>query len=79
LTDWFKSVEKDVADIIQEYIQARTKHRKIASFHEGYAILKEEVDEMWDAIKQNKDPVVIKNEARQVAAMALAIIVELDD
>lgn len=37
--------------------------------HEFYAILKEEVDEMWDAIKSD-DPIEdVRKEAIQIAAM----------
>lgn len=39
--------------------------------HEFYAILKEEVDEMWDAIKAD-DPIEhVRKEAIQIAAMVV--------
>ena len=39
--------------------------------HEFYAILKEEVDELWDAIK-NDDPMVnVYTEAIQIAAVVI--------
>lgn len=44
--------------------------------HEGYAVLKEEVDELWDAIKAN-DAAHARVEAIQVAAMALRFISEI--
>ncbi len=37
--------------------------------HEFYAILKEEVDELWDAIKSDAPQTQITTEAIQVAAM----------
>ncbi len=57
-----------------EMLRAQTKHpTPMRSAHEGYAILKEEVDEMWDAIKaDNLDDA--KKEAVQVAAMALRFL-----
>lgn len=48
--------------------------------HEGYAVLLEEVDELWDEIKKNQknyDLLAQKKEAIQVAAMAVRMAVEL--
>lgn len=50
-----------------------------ASAHEGYAIAFEEVDEFWDHVKLNqkkRDPVAMRKEAIQAAAMFLRIAVE---
>ncbi len=51
------------------------------SAHEGYAILKEEVDELWDAIKLNESSPVrdkkIKEEAYHVAAMSLRFLMDV--
>ena len=47
--------------------------------HEGYAVLLEEMDELWDAIKEVKPSGMtdqIRDEAVQVAAMALRFLVE---
>lgn len=47
-----------------------------ASFHEGYAVLKEEVEELWDEIKVNRakrSRKRIHDEAIQAAAMAIEI------
>ena len=41
-------------DIVQEFDRASLKFPQFASAHEGYAILKEEVDELWDVIKAHK-------------------------
>ncbi|TKB87567.1 MAG: hypothetical protein E8D43_00880 [Nitrospira sp.] len=70
------SVVAHMGDIQHEYSQARKKHRPMHSAHEGYAVLKEEVDEMWDAIKANDIPHA-RREALQVAAMALAFLCEV--
>lgn len=63
-------------EIFTEYKRARIKHGPMRSPHEGYAVLKEEVDEAWDAIKAN-DPVHARKEMIQVAAMALAYLLEV--
>ncbi len=72
----------DLNDIGIEYIKAKEKHTKFNSLHEVYAVLIEEVDELWEEIKKKKEHrnvIDIKNEARHVAAVALAILWEFDD
>lgn len=62
-----------VTAILSEHTKAISKFPKFASPHEGYAILQEEVDELWDAIKGRKrqgNGDHLKDEAIQVAAMA---------
>jgi hypothetical protein len=46
------------------------------SGHEGYAVILEELDELWDEVKRD-DQVSQAKEAVQVAAMALRFLVEL--
>jgi hypothetical protein len=46
-----------------------------SSLHEGYAVLLEEVDELWDDIKADKNGDALI-EALQVAAMAVRLIVD---
>lgn len=51
------------------------------SAHEGYAILREEVDELWDHVKVNqkkRDLDAMRAEAIQVAAMAIKFVNMLD-
>lgn len=69
----------DVAgEIVQEYLRARAKHPTgMHSPHEGYGVLLEEVDELWDEVKRREvDPAAMRKEAIQVAAMALAFVLE---
>lgn len=50
-----------------------------ASAHEGYAVIKEEVDELWESIKANKilgARAHQRAEAIQVAAMAIRFLVD---
>lgn len=52
------------------------------SLHEGFAVLLEEVDELWDEIKKKpaaRDIDKIHTEATQIAAMALRLIVDCCD
>lgn len=62
--------------ILNEYAKARRKHPPMRGPHEGYAVLLEEVDELWAAIKAN-DPQHARKEVIQVAAMALAYLIEV--
>lgn len=62
-----------------EYQNARAKFSPFNSFHEGYAVLLEEVDELWDEIKKKRSDRNIDdihNEAIQIAAMAIALILD---
>lgn len=48
-----------------------------ASPHEGYAVLLEEVDELWDLVKVkqvNHDKKAMRAEAIQIAAMAVRFV-----
>lgn len=64
--------------IEQELRSALTKFPgHFRNSHEGYAVLLEEVDELWDEIKDNKREGSIErqcNEAVQVGAMAAKFI-----
>lgn len=60
--------------IIEELYRAKRHGTEFASLHEGYAILLEEVDELWDITRQkrcNRDPKKIESELIQIAAMAI--------
>jgi NTP pyrophosphatase (non-canonical NTP hydrolase) len=57
-------------NIVDELERAYKKHgRDQWGRHEFYAILKEEVDELWDAIKKDATADVVFDELVQVAAM----------
>lgn len=57
--------------VTEELETARRKFPNINSMHEGYAILKEEVDEFWDEVKR-KEPnyADMIKELVQISAMA---------
>ena len=67
---------KAIDKILEEYEFAIIKFPTFNSAHEGYAVVKEEVDELWDAIKQNQRQEKLASEAKQVAAMALRFLTD---
>lgn len=77
-----------VLDVIKELHSARVHHKKdFHSAHEGWAVLREEVDELWDEVKKNPKTdeeraahrVRMRKEAVQVAAMAFRFIEDVCD
>lgn len=60
--------------IVDEYIIATRNYGKFSSAHEGFAVIKEEVDELWEAVRlKQSNPErdeKMRKEAIQVAAMA---------
>ena len=54
------------------------------SAHEGYAVLLEEVDELWDEVKKNPSKYAhrdkdMRKEAIQIAAMAIRFVLDVCD
>jgi NTP pyrophosphatase (non-canonical NTP hydrolase) len=74
---------RHLTEILAEVDRAGLLYPPYHSEHEGYAVLLEEVDELWDAIKVNhKDPsrrLMIREEAIQVAATAIRFLNTLCD
>lgn len=63
-------------DVKGEVIRATKKFSTFNSAHEGYAVILEELDEMFDAIKANQNGKA-RAEAVQVAAMAVRFILDV--
>jgi hypothetical protein len=60
-------------NVATELLNARAKYRPMASAHEGWAVLREEVDELWDEIRKKpaqRDIGAMYHELAQIAAMA---------
>ncbi|KKL84124.1 hypothetical protein LCGC14_1967880 [marine sediment metagenome] len=65
---------------ITELKSATLKNGTFNSYHEGYAVILEELDELWEEVKKNprtRSVSRMRNEAVQVAAMALRFLVDL--
>ena len=69
-----RTTEQYVARIVDEFNRASAKFKPFNSKHEGYAVLAEEVEELWDDIKSDADWDHLETEAIQVAAMALRFL-----
>ena len=52
----------------------------LQSVHQGYGLLLEELDELWDEIKKKNDlrnPKAMREEAKQLAALAIRFMTDL--
>lgn len=68
--------EKVFRTICDELHRAESLHNPIKTSHEGYAVIQEEVDELWDCVKTNNlEQAAI--EARQIGAMAARFLLDL--
>ncbi len=71
----------DVIDEVQKEVQYATSNwPPFNSAHEGWAVLYEEVDELWDEVKLNESKRDLNNmrtEAIQVAATAIKFILSI--
>jgi NTP pyrophosphatase (non-canonical NTP hydrolase) len=68
---------KHLDAVVSEFNRASSIYPRFNSVHEGYAVLLEEVEELWDEIKKSpkkRDLNKIREEAVQVAAMALRFL-----
>ena len=72
--------KKAAAAAWRELCRARDKHATFNSDHEGYAVLLEEMDELWGEIKKRKEKrnrVFLLKESMQIAAMAMRFAADL--
>ncbi len=72
-------INKALTEVYVEIARAKEKYPKnFNSRHEGFSIMKEEVDELWDEVKKKDfDNDAHRMEAVQTAAMAVRYISEL--
>lgn len=64
--------------ITNELSRATKSHGSFASAHEGFAVLQEEVDELWTEVKANNSATHRgASEAVQVATMAIRFLMDV--
>ena len=75
-------MDKVLNDVCEELKTAIETHSLFTSPHHGYAIILEELDELWDEVKKKNSIRDVKNmraEAVQVAAMAIKFIMSMEN
>lgn len=73
-------VQAAILLIRQELNRAIAKFPPMQSAHEGYAILVEEVEELWHEVKQSQkfnNQFELRDEAVQVAAMSIRFLIDI--
>lgn len=74
-----EKIEEAGEEAINELIAATAAHGPMSSDHDGYAVILEELDELWEEVRKKPSKRSKKNmrkEAMQVAAMALRFMVD---
>lgn len=75
-----RRIDKALAAVKEELLEACRRFDPMASPHEGYAVILEELDELWAEIKANKGSSSAgRAEAIQTAAMAIRYVVDVAD
>ena len=76
-----KKIYNISAEMADEFVRACEIHGFpfFNSYHEGYAVIKEELDELWEEVKKypKQDNENLKKEAIQIGAMALRFVYDL--
>lgn len=68
----------EFAEVIGELDHAIAIHRPMHSAHEGYAVIKEELEELWNEIKKrNPNPDLLRLEASHIAAMGIRFMIDI--
>lgn len=76
------ALERLLDSVSVEVIRARQRYPAFHSGHEGYAVIREELDELWDEVKASnglRQSEAAGAEAVQVAAMAIRFALDLCD
>lgn len=69
-----------LGEVIEEVERARAAHPDWHSTHHGYAVILEELDELWDEVRKKptmRDKQQMRREACQIAATAIRFMEEL--
>lgn len=68
------------AQVAAELVRATELFPPLAGPHEGYAVILEEVDELWDEVKGGTGrTLAARSEAMQIAAMAVRYMLDVTE
>jgi glutamyl-tRNA reductase len=76
------SLQEVIDEIMLEVCRAESLHEPMNSAHEGYAVIKEEFDELWEHVmmkQKNRNIEEMRKEAIEVAAMSVRFIRDICD
>lgn len=74
---WEGLIDIVLSDVREEVLRATSKFGPFRSAHEGWAVLREEVDELWEEVKHNDGyGPAAKKEALQCAAMGIRYVID---
>ena len=79
---WMIKEDAAFAAVRVELASARDGHPAYNSSHEGYAVILEELDELWDEVKKKRgicSELRMREEATQIAATAIRFILDVCD
>jgi len=74
------NIDKELKLLSAELNKAVKKYGPFNSAHEGYAVILEEIDELWEEVRKKRSKRSKKNmaaECRQIASMAIRFIMDL--
>lgn len=72
--------DKLLAELAEHLAKAERKHAPMRGEHEGWAVIYEELDELWDEVKRETiNPAALRKEAFHTAAMALRFVKDVCD
>jgi len=73
-----QDVDAIMGMVRRELVSAQAQYGAFHSAHEGFAVILEEVDELWAEVrKREKDKKALRTEAVQVAAMAVRFVLDI--
>lgn len=65
-------------EVARELARARSLHSPQHGPHEGYTVILEELDEMWDEVRKKRpDLRATRTECIQIAAMAMRFVMDV--
>lgn len=75
-------LDQILLDVVAEFERATDKHGSLNSAHEAYAVILEEIEEVWEEVKKRsakRNPYRLRAELVQVAAMAIRAVYDVAD